>query len=860
MEPTKTLDGEPAAAPKFDGEVASPSPSATKEYGGSTARSADPFPVIPGFEIHAEIRSGGMGVVYRATQISLGRQVALKVIRSRECTNQLDAKRFAIEAEVVAKLQHPNIVQVYDVGQTEAGAYITMELLGGANLAEKLEAGPMGYRAGAELLATIARAVDSAHKQGVIHRDLKPANILMTDGGTPKLVDFGVAKKIESSEDLTETGKPIGTPNYMAPEQAAGKKEIGPATDVYALGVILYKFLTGQVPFHGDNLYDTLHAIIHNDPLSPAWYRPDVPRDLETICLKCLRKDPKDRYATAASLAGDLERYLNNQSITAGRTPIYRRASKWTKRRPTLAWALLFFGLLMTGGAALGGWYWDKHHRVRVAYYANYVHRHGEVVGIGLLTETQVRQRPVSYRIRSRGGRIERLDVVDSEGRFTRDDGVIFMQSLEGEPAGQFERSLRESSALDELPPGDPLFRDLGVGLFRSRETSFTFDRDADGRVTCENALDCDGKIVFKLQYTTPSTATFTNAAGYPVTVNASGATFLEFCRDAEGYDEVIRFLDREGKPSFSEYCASAWRFGYDDSHQVNRVAYLDSEGRPFHDSNGIAGYDRVSTPLGGTADLRYFGPDGKPAVHRNGATGYRQEFDEWGRVIRKIFVDRGGKPTRNRNGVATVRRVYNERGVYTRERYFDPVDAPQATNEGVWEARWQFAPDGTTLEQSFHAADGRSLDTADTVAFIQYVSNGDRTRKEVRRLDARRNPRDLENAPALITTHFDAQSRISGYDFRNAAGEPVVGKDGFPSGRMKLNDRGQLEWVDFEDGFGKTWISSSGESGFVAKRDDRGLLIRETYIDVSGKPTLRKRGPITPATRRTNRATTTAV
>ena len=306
------------------------------------------FPRIDGYEFHKEIGSGGMGVVYKATQISLGREVALKLIRSRELANLQDQKRFVIEAEVVAKLQHPNIVQVYDVGVSEAGPYYTMELLTGTSLAVRLEGGQLNFREGAKLLGIIARAVDYAHQHGIVHRDLKPANIMMTEStpttngttatggpthgsshflrsGTLKLVDFGVAKNLASDQGLTETGKPIGTPGYMAPEQAAGKKEIGPGADVYALGVILYKFVSGRVPFEGDNLYDVLHSIITVDPVSPAYYRNDVPRDLEAICMKCLRKSPAERYPSAAALADDLDRYLNHQKISVGWTPPWRQ-------------------------------------------------------------------------------------------------------------------------------------------------------------------------------------------------------------------------------------------------------------------------------------------------------------------------------------------------------------------------------------------------------------------------------------------------------------------------------------------------------------------------------------------------------
>ncbi len=330
--------GSPSAS-SSEGSTVPNEPSGETFTSTGNHRTNLPFPTIPEYTILEEIGAGGMGVVYRATHVSLGREVALKVIRSGEMAQDRDQKRFVMEAEVVARLRHPNIVQVYDVGVVDGRAFFTMELITGASLSHQIETKPLQFSEAAKLCATVARAADCAHRQGIVHRDLKPANILITEDGTPKLVDFGVAKQLFTNDGLTETGRPIGTLEYMAPEQAAGKKDVGPGVDIYAIGVILYKLLSGRVPFDGDNLYDVLHNIISTDPFSPVWYRPEIPRDLEVICLKCLAKNPAERYATAAQLADDLDRFQNNERISVGWTPPWRRVAKWCRRQPAAATA-----------------------------------------------------------------------------------------------------------------------------------------------------------------------------------------------------------------------------------------------------------------------------------------------------------------------------------------------------------------------------------------------------------------------------------------------------------------------------------------------------------------------------------------
>ena len=280
-----------------------------------SARRFDDPPHIPGYEVEEVLGHGGMGVVYRARDSRLHRPVALKMLLAGAYARPGERERLLREAAAAAGLRHPNIVQVYDVGDHDGRPYFTMEFLEGGSLAQQLSGMPMPARQAAELLATLASAVQAAHRGGIIHRDLKPSNILLTADGIPKVADFGLARWQEDGAGLTVSGAPLGTPSYMAPEQARGDKgAIGPATDVYALGAILYELVTGRPPFRAETAAETERQVMTQEPVTPARLNAMVPWGLETVCLKCLEKEPGRRYATAGELAADLTRFLERRA------------------------------------------------------------------------------------------------------------------------------------------------------------------------------------------------------------------------------------------------------------------------------------------------------------------------------------------------------------------------------------------------------------------------------------------------------------------------------------------------------------------------------------------------------------------
>jgi serine/threonine protein kinase/tetratricopeptide (TPR) repeat protein len=293
---------------------------------------------IHGYEILDVLGRGSMGIVYKALQPGLKRIVALKMILSGEFAGSQELVRFRGEAEVIARLQHPNIVQIYEIGSDKGRPFFSMEFVEGTSLAKKIAATPQSPREAAHIVQLLATAMQTAHAKKIVHRDIKPANVLVAVDGTPKITDFGLAKTLEEHSSQTHSGTILGTPSYMAPEQAEGRVlDIGPHSDIYSLGAVLYELLTGRAPFKGGSVLDTLEQVRTMEPVAPIQFAPSMPRDLETICLKCLQKDPAKRYETATALAEDLGRFLAGEPILARPISSPERFWRWCRRNPGVA-------------------------------------------------------------------------------------------------------------------------------------------------------------------------------------------------------------------------------------------------------------------------------------------------------------------------------------------------------------------------------------------------------------------------------------------------------------------------------------------------------------------------------------------
>jgi tetratricopeptide (TPR) repeat protein/predicted Ser/Thr protein kinase len=326
------------------------------------------YPTIPGYEVLQELGRGGMGVVYLARQLGLNRVVALKMILSGEMASRAEVERFRAEAEALARLQHPNIVAIHDVGEYQGRPFFSLEFMEGGSLADRIKGTPQESAQAVRWVEVLARAMHAAHEAGIVHRDLKPANVLIATDGSLKVTDFGLAKKLDEGGG-TRSGHVMGTPSYMPPEQAEGRtRDVGPAADTYALGAVLYELLTGRPPFKAPTAMETLLQVLREEPVPPRRFQPRVPIDVETICLKCLEKEPRRRYASALQLAEDMQRYQSGEPVQARPLNRFGRAVKWMRRRPAAATLLAVLVAAALGLAGLLVWHdVDSQFKVKAA-------------------------------------------------------------------------------------------------------------------------------------------------------------------------------------------------------------------------------------------------------------------------------------------------------------------------------------------------------------------------------------------------------------------------------------------------------------------------------------------------------------
>ena len=569
--------------------------------------------------------------------------------------------RFLAEAETAAGLHHTNIVQIYEVGEDKGAPFFSMEYIESGSLADRLRRGMLPAREAAQLLISVARALHFAHQNGVVHRDMKPANVLLDPDGVPKVTDFGIAKRLDEKSTLTLTGAVIGTPTYMAPEQARGtSRDVGAAADIYALGAILYEMLAGRPPFLPEESETAITLrVITEDPVSPAFYRPGVPRDLETICLKCLEKEPRARYPSAAAFAEDLRRFLEDESIAARPPTTVVRTAKWVRRHP---WRFVT-GVALVLVMSLGGqrlWQWEFSQRPQLEYAAAVDFVNGGLEPALQLKKKELSATAVRLRLtrRGRNGPVTLVEVLNSRGYpavlrpILHSEAIpIYLEGLTG--AQPYAEKAPESTRVEILYDDAVAVEATGRDRNGNVNWRILYDRPTASR---------DGRSVGR--------ARFANLLGFQ-TSNRTGASHMEFERDAEGRDVKVSFFDGGGQPTPNGEGVYAYTLERNKSGRIARLFNLGRDGKPAANRAGLIGLALTWTPEGRMTRLAACDAAGQP-TEWNGVAYSTTEHDAAGNVRRVTRFGPDGKFARVASDEWVVHEISrNDRGEIAGHKYF---------------------------------------------------------------------------------------------------------------------------------------------------------------------------------------------
>jgi hypothetical protein len=833
-----------------------PTPTSAAELAAvASAPKAGP---VPGYEVLEELGRGGMGIVYKARHLKLKRLVALKMIRAGAEAGLEELERFRREGEAVARLQHPNIIQIYEVGEHEGRPFFSLEYAEGGSLAKQLTGTPLSPRQAAELVRTLAEAMEAAHQRGIVHRDLKPANVLLqrpeaphptpgpkgpqegasgSSGSSslvsswlPKIGDFGLAKQLDEDGAQTRSGAIMGTPSYMAPEQARGEtREVGPACDIWALGAILYELLTGRPPFRGATALDTLEQVRSQRPVAPRRAQPGVPRDLETICLKCLHKEPHKRYATSQELADDLRRFLDREPIHARPVGLGERALKWARRRPTITVAVLLavFALTASGWGYLH-WRSDRQarqqaeelrqaqekseraeaerQREHIDYFVSQVRRRGEPKGIGALRAEDAAHRSYSLRFHSRNGVVERIDVVNGRGKLTTSHPLTtFIESRSSGPR---------------------------------RECSYHYKRDKQGRLTSEVAYDRRGQIVWSFNYAPGDTAlaSYVDGNGRPLARSGSGVSQVRFVHGSDGYEREAWFLDTNQRPRPNDNNVYGLRLVTDARGRVSQVTYLGVDGRAHPGKDGTAGFRMTYDEQDRCVEQAFLDAAGKPVRHEDGYHKGTIRYDSFGNIVECAFWDVQGQPARHRDGHHKVRWQLNETGEAVEIAYLGADNRPATVAVGAPRRKLSYDPSGNVSEEAAFDGEGRRVAVANGVSrwTAVYSEHGSMIEQAV--FDARDQPLTLPDGYHRWTAEYDDRGNLIGKAFFDGKGRPVITTEGSHRWALRFDAAGrQIEAAYFGPN-GRRIAPRDGVARWKQKFDEAGRLKEKRYFGVNNK------------------------
>ncbi len=715
-----------------------------------------------------------MGVVYRARQITLNRIVGLKMLTGHYGPDEL--ARFLAEAETAAGLHHTNIIQIYEVGEMEGAPFFSMEYVESGSLADRLRSGPMEEGEAARLLMSVARALHFAHRNGVVHRDMKPANILLDPEGVPKVADFGIAKRLTANSSLTLSGAVIGTPTYMAPEQARGtSRDVGAGADVYSLGAILYEMLAGRPPFLPEDSETALTVrVITEDAVSPAFYRPGIPRDLETICRKCLEKQPRDRYESAAAFAEDLRRYLDDESILARPPTTVVRTIKWIRRHP---WRFVSQAALLIAAIAGAAWLydWEFYQRAHTEYAGTVEYVNGGLEPVTPLTKGQTAHRSFSLRLTRKGklGPITLVEVLNPHGH----------------PA--LLRRLQLGEAI-------PLYIEGVAGVQPNAEKaaeSYSVEFTYDGRKAREaTARDRNGTVIWRVLYDHAAgagraRAHFVNVRGFDA-AHATGASHMEFERDLAGRDVSVNFFNGAGQATPNGEGVYGYRMERSKAGRTLRITNVDAQGKPMANRAGVIAY-AISWDADGRAFRREMRDgDGKP-TSINGIEAIATEYDGAGNPTRVRLLGPDGQLARNDKEWVVQEIACNGLGEVVSRKYFKLGTDEKLTGAGVWSASYDGS--GYPSEIKFTGAqDSRSA--------LQHDERGNLTEEKM--VDGEGHPvvNDKGYAIKRLSYKFGAEGMFWEESYFDPAGAKAYCSAGYHRLTDQFDSTGVLRRLTMED------------------------------------------------------------
>ncbi len=724
---------------------------------------------IGGYEIESELGRGGMGVVYLARQIKLNRHVALKMLTGHYGPDEL--QRFLAEAETAAGLQHTHIAHIYEVGEQDGAPFYSLEYVKAGSLADRLRKGPIEPREAAQLLIEVARALHFAHQNGVVHRDMKPGNVLLDAEGAPKVADFGIAKRLKEDTHLTISGAVIGTPTYMAPEQAKGSsRHVGPPADIYSLGAILYEMLAGRPPFLPEESETALTVrVLTEDPVSPAWHQPDIPRDLEVICMKCLEKEPRGRYQSAAALAEDLRRYLDDETIVARPPTTVVRTAKWVRRHPwKFVGVVLILVLAMASLARLVQW--ELYQRLHLEYTTRVDWVRGGLEPFSKLSRNEASHCGVYLRLTRRG----RLGpVIKAETLNARGHPAVMRRLL-----------------LDEMIPIYIEGVDKAQPNSEKTGESTTVDFVFDGPDAVEaNSRNCNGTVNWRVFYErqlsdTPNRtarARFVNSRGFD-TISKNGASHMEFERDLQGRDLRVTFFNAAGQPATNGEQVYGYQMDRDEIGRVIRLVNLGPDRQPAPNRAG-----KIAFVIKWGKEIREEIRDGKgqPAVW-NGIAAIVTELDNVGNPIRVSHLGSDGKLAHDAATEWSVEEMKrNEHGELTQSTFFK-VDSNKQLKQVIQiKAGYdEFGyPNDIAYDGETHWRSALRYDRMGNLIEEKYLNReGKPTANEKGYAMRRFNYTNTPQGTRTEETYFDA----SGHDTYNVAGYHRLITEFGPTGMLR--------------------------------------------------------------------------